>query len=56
MCVHEISELPGLMFRQVLKQKGCAPGSPDRDLLILPQPDDLVFDKASYGLKSSHLR
>jgi nicotinamidase-related amidase len=44
------------MFRRVLKQKSCAPGSPDRDLLILPEPDDLVFDKASYGLKPSHLR
>lgn len=47
---------PGSMFRRILKQKSCAPGTPDRDLLILPEPDDLVFDKASYGLKPSHLR
>ena len=47
---------PTSMFRRVLKQKSCAPGSADRDLLIVPELDDLVFDKASYGLKPSHLR
>ncbi|HEX2855377.1 MAG TPA: isochorismatase family protein, partial [Opitutaceae bacterium] len=47
---------PGSLFRKILKQKSCAPGSPDRDLLILPEPDDLVFDKASYGLRPSHVR
>lgn len=47
---------PGSMFRRVLKQKSCAPGSPDCDLLILPDPTDLVFEKTSYGLKPGHLK
>lgn len=47
---------PGSLFRQVLKQRSCAPGTPDCDLLIVPEPDDLVFDKDSYGLCPRHLR
>jgi len=47
---------PDSLFRQVLKQKSCAPGSPDRELLIAPGPGDLVFEKTSYGLRPSHLR
>lgn len=45
------------MFRTVLKQKSCQPGTPDVDLLLVPAPDDLVFQTTgSYGLKASHLR
>lgn len=54
--VHEVPESPGPLFRQVLKQRSCAPGTPDCDLLIVPEPDDLVFDKDSYGLCPRHLR
>jgi nicotinamidase-related amidase len=46
----------GSMFRKLLKQKCCAPGSEDTVLLITPQPGDLVIDKASYGLKPRELR
>jgi nicotinamidase-related amidase len=41
---------PGSLFRSELKQHSCAPGSPDLELLIPPQPGDLVFDKTGYGL------
>jgi nicotinamidase-related amidase len=41
---------PGSLFRKVLKQKSCAPGTADTLLLIEPQPGDLVIEKSSYGL------
>lgn len=47
---------PGSMFRRVLKEKGSLPGTSETDLLILPEPEDLIFKKDSYGLKSAHLR
>jgi nicotinamidase-related amidase len=47
---------PGSMFRRVLKQKCCAPGSPDTRLLLEPVRGDLVIDKPSYGLKPADLR
>jgi nicotinamidase-related amidase len=48
---------PRSMFRRVLKQKSCAPGSPDTVLLITPQPGDIVLDKVGrYGLEPRHLR
>jgi nicotinamidase-related amidase len=47
---------PGSMFRKVLKQKCCAPGSEDVELLIPPSPGDIVIDKASYGLKPAGIR
>ncbi len=43
-------------FRRKLKQKCCAPGSADIELLLEPQKGDLVFNKASYGLKPAHIR
>jgi nicotinamidase-related amidase len=47
----------GSLFRRVLKQKSCAPGTADCDLLLRPHPGDLIFDKiASYGLTPSHIR
>ena len=45
----------GSMFRKLLKQKCCAPGSIDTELLLEPQPGDLVIDKTSYGLKPKDL-
>lgn len=47
---------PGSMFRRVLKEKSCQPGTPDVDLLLVPEPDDLIFQKASYGLTRAHIR
>jgi len=41
----------GSMFRKILHQKCCAPGSPDTKLLLEPQRGDLVIDKSTYGLK-----
>jgi len=47
---------PGSLFRRMLKQKSCAPGTPDIDLLLEPGKDDLVFRKQTYGLTANHLR
>ena len=44
------------MFRRVLKEKSCAPGSPDTELLIAPAPEDLVIQKSTYGLKPADIR
>ncbi len=42
---------PGSAFRRLLKQKCCAPGSPDVELLLRPEQGDLVMRKvARYGL------
>ena len=38
------------LFRRVLKQHSCLPGSADTRLLIEPDPDDMVIDKPGYGL------
>src|SRR5882757_5179183 len=46
----------GSMFRRVLKQRCCAPGTPDTELLILPDRGDLVFEKPRYGLSPAHIR
>lgn len=47
----------GSMFRRVLKQKSCAPGSADTRLLLTPQRGDLVFDKRGrYGLEARQVR
>jgi len=46
----------GSMFRRVLRQKCCAPGSRDTALLLTPRTDDLVFDKnGRYGLSARQL-
>ena len=44
------------MFRRKLKQKCCAPGSADTELLIVPSKGDLVFDKTTYGLTDDAVR
>src|SRR3954468_21308723 len=41
----------GSLFRTALKQKCCAPGTPDTDLLLTPERSDLVINKAGYGLQ-----
>lgn len=47
----------GSMFRRVLKQKCCAPGSGDTALLLTPLSGDLVFDKEGrYGLSERQVR
>lgn len=46
----------GSMFRRVLKQKCCAPGSTDTELLLTRRDDDIVFDKTGhYGLTPGHV-
>lgn len=46
----------GSMFRKVLKQKCCAPGSADTKLLVQPRAGDIVIDKSSYGLTPADIR
>jgi nicotinamidase-related amidase len=46
----------GSPFRRHLAQRCCAPGSADLELMVAPQPGDLVIDKASYGLPPAALR
>jgi nicotinamidase-related amidase len=46
----------GSPFRRHLAQRCCAPGSEDVELLVAPQPGDLVIDKAGYGLPPAALR
>jgi nicotinamidase-related amidase len=47
----------GSAFRRLLKQKSCAPGTEDIELLLQPQRGDLVLDKVGrYGLRSSQIR
>lgn len=46
----------GSLFRRVLKQKSCAPGSQDIELLLAPRPADIVLDKvAAYGLTAAQI-
>lgn len=46
----------GSLFRKILKQNSCAPGSIESELLLRPGPEDLVIAKAGYGLKPATLR
>jgi nicotinamidase-related amidase len=47
----------GSLARRVLKQQCCASGSPDTELLIAPDPGDVVLIKpARYGLSPSQIR
>lgn len=46
----------GSMFRKVLKQKCCAPGTADIRLLLQPEAGDIVIDKSSYGLTPVDIR
>jgi nicotinamidase-related amidase len=44
------------LFRTVLKQRSCLPGSEDTELIIPPQRGDIVIDKTGYGLTAAHIR
>jgi nicotinamidase-related amidase len=46
----------GSLFRRALKQRSCAPGSPDTTLLIQPARDDIVITKHGYGLSPRDIR
>jgi nicotinamidase-related amidase len=47
---------PDSMFRRVLRQKCCAPGSADTALLLMPRSGDLVFEKhGRYGLSPQQI-
>ena len=50
---HEL--MPSGMLGSILPGSCCAPGSIDTELLLEPQPGDLVIDKTSYGLKPKDL-
>lgn len=47
---------PGSLFRTKLKQRSCAPGTDDTQLLIPPEKGDLVLTKQGYGLSPSAIR
>lgn len=46
----------GSLFRRRLKQHCCKPGSHDTELLIPPEPGDLVLTKDGYGLRPADIR
>lgn len=46
----------GSIFRTRLKQRCCAPGSTDTELLITPEKGDLVWVKNGYGLPAAAVR
>lgn len=46
---------PDSIFRRRLDRRSCPPGAPETELLITPEPRDLVLDKASYGLGPDHI-
>jgi len=46
----------GSLFRTKLKQRCCAPGSRDTELLIAPEKGDIVLTKRGYGLSPAAIR
>ncbi len=44
------------MFRRLLQQTCCFPGTPDTELLLNPSRGDLVISKSTYGLTLAHIR
>ncbi|MDX2187305.1 MAG: isochorismatase family cysteine hydrolase [Opitutaceae bacterium] len=44
---------PGSLFRRLLKQTSCLPGTPDTELMLTPQKGDFVLEKRSYGLSEA---
>lgn len=46
----------GSLFRTKLKQRCCAPGTSDLELLITPGKNDLVLSKQGYGLSLAAIR
>ena len=47
---------PGSVFRTKLKQRCCAPGSDDTELLIEPEKGDVVLTKQGYGLSAAAIK
>jgi nicotinamidase-related amidase len=46
----------GSIFRRELKQRSCAPGTEDTELLVQPQKGDLVLTKQGYGLPPAAIK
>ncbi len=46
----------GSLFRKILKQHSCAPGTADTALMIEPKEGDVVLTKRGYGLSENHIR
>jgi nicotinamidase-related amidase len=46
----------GSLFRTKLKQRCCAPGTGDTELLIEPEEGDIVLTKRGYGLSPGAIR
>lgn len=46
----------GSLFRKLLKQHSCLPGTSDLRLLIEPEPGDKVIRKDGYGFKEKDIR
>ena len=46
----------GSLFRTKLKQRCCAPGTRDTELLIEPEKGDIVLTKRGYGLSPNAIR
>jgi nicotinamidase-related amidase len=46
----------GSLFRKILKQHSCAPGTPDTALLLKPEKGDVIFTKRGYGLSQNHIK
>lgn len=46
----------GSLFRTKLKQRACAPGTEDLELLITPEKNDVVISKQGYGLSAAAIR
>lgn len=47
---------PGSLFRRELKQRSCAPGSRDTELIVSPRNGDLVLTKQGYGLPPAAMK
>lgn len=45
----------GSLFRTQLKMTCCPPGSAETELRLVPARDDLVLDKATYGLRPAQI-
>ncbi|HVJ80549.1 MAG TPA: hypothetical protein VNC50_05720, partial [Planctomycetia bacterium] len=41
---------PNSLLRRKLDRQSCSPGTPESELVIAPQPGDLVLEKFGYGL------
>lgn len=48
--------VPESLFRRKLHRSSCQPGSPGTELLLEPDPDDLVIEKTGYSLAPEHVQ